>query len=898
MLFNYVYYRVLSWVYCIETTFWQESQNSSLVSFCTFQKQESGTTGNRQGKNKKNMVFNTRGRLYLMAALVLFPILLSSCMAKKSSESSVETKIEGFSLEQKIDFIGGLEEFNIRGMEELGIPEVHISDGPVGLRNYGKSTAYPSSICLASSWDKKLANHVGKALGMEAKSKNVHVLLGPGMNIYRMPVCGRNFEYLGEDPYLAGQLAKEYIIGMQNQGVMATAKHYVANNQEFNRHHCSSDMDERTLHEIYLPAFKTAVKEGRVASVMTAYNPINGTHASEHNFLNNKILKGDWGFEGFVISDWVSTYDGIACAKGGLDLEMPSGKMMSRETLIPAIKDGKIEESIIDGKVRRILNAYERFNLFEKSNISEGFYLDSAFVRQVALENARSGMVLLKNESDILPLKRNNDLRIAVIGPNGHPVVTGGGGSSHVDPLHPVSLLDAVKSVSDTHADVVYEKGIFTGVPFPEDIFEEFDFLIPNAAGDTEIGVKAEFFDNKELEGTPVLEKSFGKLNLENEDFWGFSEIPEVNFSARFTCHFIPEESGYYLLGVSGDDGYRLLVDGVEVIDMWRDQGDTPAKHEVFLNGGQKYQVILEYYQSGGEAKLRLGAQKINLDIKPEQYFPRALSAARGADYVIMAVGFDPTTESEAFDRTFELPHNQADLINRVAGVNENIIVIINSGGNVEMNSWIDNAKAVLMAWYPGQEGNLAAAEILFGKVNPSGRLPVSFEYNIQDNPSYEYYFDHDNDSSVFYGEGIFMGYRHWDKSPEKPRFPFGYGLSYTRFHYRDLSTNKQIYEINDTVEVTLKVENIGDCKGAEVVQLYVSDTECSLPRPIKELKAFEKVHLIKGEERLIKMNLKRDAFAFFNPESDEWEVEPGEFEILVGHSSEDIRLRQSIVLK
>jgi len=297
--------------------------------------------------------------LNFTALTVLILVVLSTAGAAQN----VEKIISKMSLEEKIDFIGGYKSFYIRGYEHLGIPEIKFADGPVGVRNYGKSTAYTAGITLAASFDKDLARRVGKAIGMEARAKNVHVMLAPGMNIYRLPLCGRNFEYFGEDPFLAGQIATEYIEGIQSQGVMATAKHYAANNQEWDRHKVSSDVDERTLHEIYLPAFKAAVQKGKAASVMTSYNLINGVHASQHDYLNNKILKGKWGFKGFVMSDWVSTYDGIACAKGGLDLEMPDEKMMNRETLIPAIKSGELNESVIDDKIRRILNAYKRFGI-------------------------------------------------------------------------------------------------------------------------------------------------------------------------------------------------------------------------------------------------------------------------------------------------------------------------------------------------------------------------------------------------------------------------------------------------------------------------------------------------------------------------------------------------------
>ena len=344
-------------------------------------------------------------KIFLPLLSVLFVSIIISCQTDKNSVD-IEQIIQSMTLEEKIDFIGGFEDFNIRAYEHLGIPEIRLADGPVGVRNFGKSTAYPAGINLAASFDKEMAHKIGAAIAMEARAKNAHIMLGPAMNIYRMPPCGRNFEYMGEDPYLAGQLAKEFTIGMQNQGVIACAKHYVANNQDYNRHHVSSDMDERTLHEIYLPAFKASVTEGNVATIMTAYNLINGIHASEHNYLNNDLLKGEWDFEGFIMSDWVSTYDGLACAKGGLDLEMPSGAMMNQETLIPAIENGELDEAVIDDKIRRILNVYKRFDLFENPDISLGFELDKEHVRQVALDAARGGMVLLKNDSGFLPLKK------------------------------------------------------------------------------------------------------------------------------------------------------------------------------------------------------------------------------------------------------------------------------------------------------------------------------------------------------------------------------------------------------------------------------------------------------------------------------------------------------------
>jgi beta-glucosidase len=830
----------------------------------------------------------------ILKSLMIFGIFGVINMNAQIGEKMIDNKIKKMTLEEKIEFIGGYKQFNIRGMKEIGIPEIRLADGPVGVRNFGKATAFPASINLAASFDKKIARKIGEAIGKEAILKETHIVLGPGMNIYRMPICGRNFEYLGEDPYLAGQIAKEYIIGMQDQGVMACAKHYAANNQEFNRHHVSSDLDERTLHEIYLPAFKTSVLEGKVATVMTSYNLVNGIHASEHDYLNNEILKGKWDFDGFIMSDWVSTYDGIACAKGGLDLEMPSGKMMNKETLIPAIQSGELNESIIDDKIRRILNTYDRFNLFKQNETNEEYINDEQYVRDISLEAARGGMVLLKNESNSLPLNNKNIKSIAVIGPNGHPVISGGGGSSYTDPLHPLSLFDAVKKIAGNDVDVTFEKGIFTGAKYPEGIFDEFDLYIKKGE-EKQTGVNADFYQGKKLEGKIIHSQFFEKLDLTDVDMWNLPNVPETEYSARFTCYYTPEKSGLYAVAGIGDDGYRIKLDGAIVVDMWRDQGPTRGKHDVFMNAGQEYEVVLEYYQSGGGAKIGLGIKEAVLDIAPEDYGELALEAARNSDVVIFSAGFNSTNESESFDRTFELPYDQSNFINQIAAVNKNIFVVLNAGGNVEMESWIDNVKGLLMAWYPGQEGNLAAAEILFGITNPSGKLPATFEYKLEDNPSYDHYFDDDEDLKVYYGEGIFMGYRYWDKSETKPRYPFGYGLSYTTFDYENLSIEKNDFNKGESVSLSVDIKNTGDIDGFESIQLYVSDQESSLPRPLKELKSFEKIYLKAGESKTVIFTLNDDSFSFYDPAIHDWKLESGKFEILLGSSSVDIR--QSVTI-
>jgi beta-glucosidase len=824
--------------------------------------------------------------------LVMFLITLS-CQSENGSTKRVDDILSRMTLREKIEFIGGFKNFNIRAYEQYGIPEIHMSDGPVGVRNFGPSTAYPASITLAASWDRELAEKVGSAIGMEARSKNVHIMLGPAMNIHRAPYCGRNFEYLGEDPFLAGEVASTYIIGMQNQGVVATAKHFAVNYQEYDRNGVSSDMDERTLREIYLPAFEACVKKGGVGAVMTSYNLLNGIHCSQHDYLINQILKKDWGFEGVVMSDWTSTYDGIACALGGLDLEMPFGEHMHPDTLIAAIEKGKISEQLIDEKVRRILMLYERFGYFDKPDISKDFKLDDALVRHTALEAARGGITLLKNENRILPLDNSKPCKVAVIGINADPAITGGGGSSYTDPLYPVSLLEAIKKLAGDKVEVTYAQALRVEGVLPADYFRSSKFYT-YVNGIIQQGITGDFFGNANLEGSPVFSKVFAYLDHSLDDSV-FSGLPEVNYSARFTGYFKVPETGNYRIAVAGDDGYRVILNGKTVIDYWHNQPETVRSCEIILKKNAENKIIVEYYQGGGSASIRLGydAQLDNQN-RSEVLWENAVKAAKESDFVILSVGFNKNNETEGIDRTWELPLNQDKMISEIAALNKNCVVVLNSGGNVSM-PWLNAVPGLIHAWYPGQEGNLAVAEIIFGIINPSGKLPVTFEKNLADNATVNSYFDPDDDKKVFFTEGIFLGYRHFDKDSIEPRFPFGYGLSYTSFEYSDLKLNTTSLKPNDKLIVSFMIKNTGDREGAEVAQLYIRDEESSLPRPLKELKGFEKVNLNKGEQKEVIITLDPRSFQYYNPDLKGWISEPGKFEVLVGCSSRDIKLKGEI---
>ena len=809
------------------------------------------------------------------------------------SEKKIEELIGKMTIEEKIDFIGGYNDFHIRAVSRLGIPQINMADGPVGVRNYGPSTAYPASINLVASWDTTLAQRVGNSIGKESRARNNHIMLGPAMNIHRAPMNGRNFEYLGEDPYLAGSIASMYIKGMQQEGVMATAKHYMANFQEYDRHTVSSDMDERTLREIYLPAFQASVTDGHLAAIMTSYNLVNGIHASQHDYLINKILKDEWKFDGIVMSDWTSTYDGIAAANAGLDLEMPSGIFMCKDTLLPAIKAGRVSEKTIDDKIRRILRQYERFGYFENSDISKGYVLDSAAVRQTAIDAARRGIVLLKNSENILPLQSASIKRIALIGPNGYPAVTGGGGSAFLQPLHPLSLLEALQRVAPKNTIITFESGIYETELLPSEFFEQAKFYT-SSDGKITPGMKIVYFSDRWPEGKPDGEEHVSATSHI------FDNIPagiaKNHFGAICSGLVHVDESGRYRFVISTDGSFRLFVNDSVISDSWGSPKETVHSAMVSLEAGKEYRIVVHAIQWHPNGILRIGyeSEKTTKEKIAAKYM-QTRRLAEQSDLVILSVGFNNETESEGADRTFKLPEKQESLIREVLKATKNVVVVLNAGGNVDMNGWLPQTKALIHAWYPGQEGNLAVAEILFGITNPSGKLPVSFEKRWEDNATYKSYYDDDGDKHVMFSEGIFLGYRHFDKENIEPLFPFGFGLSYTTFEYSNIQIAKDQYKSSEPVSITLTVKNTGMVDGAEVVELYVNDPVSSLPRPPKELKAFSKVYLKAGESKEVKFTLNENAFHFYNPEKKRWVVEPGDFNILIGSSSRDIRLQKKI---
>ena len=821
--------------------------------------------------------------LVLLFVLPLFPAWSQAQTSSPEVEARVDSMLKKLTLDEKVDLIGGVDDFYIRANDKVGLPRLKMADGPVGVRNYGPATVF-GGIGLAATWDTELEGRIGATIGRDARARGVHFMLGPGVNIYRAPLNGRNFEYFGEDPFLSARTAVAYINGMQSQGVSATIKHFMGNNSEFDRHNSDSIIDERTMREIYLPVFEAAVKEAHVGAIMDSYNLTNGVHMTQNGYLNTDVVKKEWGFTGIMMSDWDATYDGVAAANGGLDLEMPKAKFMNREALLPAIKAGKVSEATVDDKIRRILRTAIQFGWLDHDQTDLSTPLLNSAGNEAALEAARAGMVLLKNDGNLLPLAKASIKSIAVIGPDAYPAEPGGGGSAEAKPFAPVSYLEGVVNYLGGNAKVYYARGI----PTFDEISKKMEFTTEATGGKK--GLKTELFNNPDLSGPPAIVRTDKHVNYEPARG---GDGAASNVSIRWTGFFTPSAPGEYLAFVQGpgeNGGYRLYIDKKLVIDNWKQWYAFVGEAAITLTTGP-HQVELDYYAKNG-----WGKTKANLGIVlPETLVSaEAKALAARADAVIVAPGFDTESEGESGDRTFRLPPGQDELIKQIAALNKNTIVVMTSGGGVDMTAWVDRVPALLEAWYPGQAGGTALAQILFGDFNPSGRLPISMERRWEDNAVHDSYYPKAGGKKVEYGEGVFVGYRHFDKSTTKPLFPFGYGLSYTSFAYKNLVVSPASGE---QVSVTFDVTNTGARAGADVAQVFVGDGPAPIARPVKELKGFAKVNLSPGETKTVTVKLDRRAFSYYDVKKHDWTVSPGDFDVFVARSAADIELTGKVAV-
>ncbi|PKN91399.1 MAG: glycosyl hydrolase [Chloroflexi bacterium HGW-Chloroflexi-6] len=796
----------------------------------------------------------------------------------------IEQLIAQMTFEEKVSLLAGKDMWHTVAVERLGIPVVKVTDGPNGARGAGGSTGLtsactPCGAALGATWNTELVEQVGKVLAEEVKAKGAHILLAPTVNIHRTPTAGRNFECYSEDPLHSGEMASAYIDGLQKNGAGACIKHFVTNDQEFERFTISSEIAERPLHEIYLEPFRIAIQKAKPWAVMSAYNRINGVYAADNDYTLYEILKERWGFDGIVMSDWFGTYDPEA-AQSGLDLEMPGpARWASIEHIKKALEMGRMTQEKLDDKVRRMLRMMERVGAFDQPTLQPETAYDNPAHRTVLRRASAESIVLLKNDGS-LPLDEAKS--ILVLGENAVVPQIVGGGSAHVNVHYVVTPLDGIKSRAK--GDVHY----FIGTPTHRNL------PVAQAgwfkADDGSIGLTMTTFTNHELAGEPYSSAICDRFNFS----WFNTETAAPNpeaFSVRFSGTLSVPETGSYDFGLTSLGLSRITLDGKLLLDHWTDRTDKEMRQKVVstqLEAGRAYPILIEYSFAGKERwrGLRFGL----MPSLPADSIEQAVQMAAKADAVVLVAGLTNEWESEGFDRVnMDLPNKQDELIRRVAAANPRTVVVMNAGSPVSM-PWADDVAAILQYWYPGQEGGNALADVLFGDVNPSGKLPTTHPYRLQDSPSY-INFPGEN-GKVQYGEGIFVGYRYYDKKELPVRFPFGYGLSYTIFEYSDLKLDKDSYSPGDEIKVTLTVKNTGKRAGQEVVQVYLRDPEARLVRPEKELKAFTKVNLQPGESKTITLTLTRQSLAFYDPSVPGWVAEAGAFEVLVGASSADIRLR------
>jgi beta-glucosidase len=814
----------------------------------------------------------------------------------------IDALLDQMTLQEKVSMLAGASMWYTVAIERLGIPALKVSDGPNGARGEGnfaagvKSACFPAEISLASTWNTDLVRRIGQALGQETKTKGAQVLLAPTVNIHRSPLNGRNFESFSEDPYLSSRMAVAYITGVQSQGIGTAVKHYVCNDSEFQRNSISSEVGERALREIYLPAFQAAIQEAQAWSVMASYNKVNGTFASENVYTLQDILRKEWGFDGVVMSDWFGTQSTAPSVNAGLDLEMPGPSVWRGEKVLTAIENGNIDAATIDNNVRRLLHLITKSGLFVHPELVAEQAINLPEHQLLAREAAAEGIVLLKNERNILPLQTEKLTSLAIIGPNARTARIMAGGSAQVNAYYAISPFDGIVAQAGDSVKIGYELGCTNHKMLP---LPDID-LLHTHKGEIKQGLTTTYFNSTDFTGTPVL-----TLVTETTDLNWFQPPDPVNpqrFSVRCSGLFTPRETGSYTFGLSSAGLSRLLIDGQEVIDNWTQQtpgqtyfgtGSTEATSAIDLVVGQDYALTLEYSKSEQTplAGMRLGC----LPPTPADALERAVALAAASEVAVVCVGLSGEWESESFDRPdMELVGEQVALIEKVAAVNKNTVVVLNTGSPITMN-WLAQVGAVVQAWYPGQECGNALADVLFGKVNPSGKLPQTFPVRLEDNPAYINY--PGENGRVHYGEGLFVGYRYYEKKKVAPLFPFGYGLSYTTFAYDALQLSAQEIGPDDTLEVRVDITNTGQLAGKESVQLYIRDSVSSLHRPEKELKAFAKVHLEPGERTTATLSIQRDALAYYDDLAREWIAEAGEFEVLVGASSQDIRATATFTL-
>jgi beta-glucosidase len=807
---------------------------------------------------------------------------------------NIDQIIKTLTLDEKVSLLSGFNSWYTNKIEKKNIPSIKMSDGPNGVRgdsNSGKSSAcFPCAISIGSTWDLSLIKDIGIALGEEAQAKDVDVLLGPTINIHRHPLGGRHFESFSEDPFLTGKIATNYVQGVQSKNVAACLKHFVGNDTEYERHSISSNIDAQTLREIYLLPFEMGIKEGNAKVVMSAYNKLNNIFCSSHQDLLIKILKEEWGFDGYVVSDWGAALETIENANGGLDLEMPGPSNVWGKALIDAVEASEVSEKLIDDKVKRILTVAEFSNRFQKPQIKAEQAIDQPKHRLLLRKAAADGMVLLKNEGS-LPLKKNIK-KLAVIGPNALEAQIIGGGSASLRPHYQIHPLEAVQERLGHETEILYSKGCHTHKYLPkinEELMEEKD------------GFLVEYFDGNQFGKNLILEE-----RLTGSKFWVFegfakdviSKEERPDISVRFSCTYKPDISGLHEFEIFGIGKCRLLIDGNELIDNWTSMdpgeafftfGSASKKGVTNLQKGEAYKIEVQYKFEGSFPAVYIGCQAPDeVDI-----FQEALETASHADDVILIVGTNSDWETEGNDRAdFNLPANQNKLIEAILEANQNTVVVINTGSPIHM-PWEKKAKAIIQTWFAGQEFGNALVDILSGEVNPSGKLPTTFPVKIEDTPAYKNY--PGKNLQMNYDEKLLVGHRWYESNSIKPLFCFGHGLSFTSFNYQNLEVTTGS---DFVVTCKFEIQNTGDISGLEIAQCYVGFASPLPGEPYKTLQGFVKEEIGANELKKVEIKLGPRNFSFWSVETNTWQIREGSYQILIGSSSENILLQANINLE
>ncbi|KAJ6020500.1 hypothetical protein N7540_006004 [Penicillium herquei] len=821
----------------------------------------------------------------------------------------VEKAIEELTLGEKVALTAGRDFWHTAPIPRLNIPSLRMSDGPNGVRgtrffNGVPAACMPCATALGATWDTELLSQVGSLMGDEAIAKGAHIVLGPTINIQRSPLGGRGFESFSEDGTLSGTLAGHMCDAMQKKGVAATLKHFVCNDQEHERMAVNSILTERALREIYLLPFQLAMRICRSACIMTAYNKVNGTHVSENKKLINDILREEWGWDGLVMSDWFGTYSTSDAINAGLDIEMPGKCRWRGEALAHAVSSNKVAQFKLDERVRNVLNLV---NFVDGAGIPEGATEtalnrpeDQALMRRAASES----VVLLKNENQSLPLKKDSSL--LVIGPNAKLAAYCGGGSASLAPYYTVSPIEGVSAKSK--GEVTFSQGVYSHKELPligpllktEDGKTGFTFKVYNEHPSA--GTERTVVDELQLVASSGFLMDYINPKIKSMTYY-------VDMEGLFT----PEESGIYEFGVTVVGTGRLLIDGEVVVDNTKNQKQGSAffgtatieeRGEKELQAGQTYKVLFEFgtaptsdldtrgVVSFGPGGFRFGGSR---RVSQEELISDAVEKAKTAEQVVIFAGLTSEWETEGYDRDhMDLPPGSDELITRVLEANPNAVVVLQSGTPVTM-PWVNDARAVLQAWFGGNECGNGIADVLYGDVNPSAKLPVTFPRRLQDNPSYLNF--RSERGRVLYGEDVYVGYRYFEKSDLAPAFPFGHGLSYTTFARSDLQIKtvpeeKKYQESGEPITATVTVTNTGSVAGAEIVQLWVLPPKTDVNRPIRELKAFQKVFLQPGESKSVELVVeKKLATSWWDEQREQWISEKGQYEVLVtGTGLEELR--------